>query len=403
MNNTKTIKKILYTLLIVVLLMTIGTLSALAFPVGQCVEGDAGSYGARCRKLRTLYPLDMHYDNQLKSNADAAVTPYPYVLLDDKGKYQLVALEKDPDLMPISVKNCTGLYFVEDVAQKDHNVVHEENSGNPGYTENMKLSTAINSFLSYSNFKTVWATKLGIAKEDLTKEKILDAITQTRARCSTLQSIYGADSDIIFTLSAEDARAKYPTQILVNGKLETIYLSDDSSTLSVNTCETYTLNEDGTIPEGTTSAQIRCKLLKDMFGNESDVKFSIIESETCQYSMSLTIDGSVSTVYTSEKPTVNQLLVFIEDGVLNLQGISNDDVSSWNLMFSKVKGIIIGLTGVGALTMVVLFIIQFMKLGASAGNPQERKRALTGVLWTGIAAALLGSVTLVVGFFYNAI
>jgi hypothetical protein len=53
--------------------------------------------------------------------------------------------------------------------------------------------------------------------------------------------------------------------------------------------------------------------------------------------------------------------------------------------------------------MIVLFIVQFMKLGASAGNPQARSQALTGVLWTGIAAALLGSVTIIVGFFYNAI
>ena len=92
-----------------------------------------------------------------------------------------------------------------------------------------------------------------------------------------------------------------------------------------------------------------------------------------------------------------------DNGQLIVDGISADDTSSWNQLFSRFKGVIVGLTGVGTLVMIVLFIIQFMKLGSSAGNPQARSQALTGVLWTGVAAALLGSVTIIVGFFYNAI
>ena len=53
--------------------------------------------------------------------------------------------------------------------------------------------------------------------------------------------------------------------------------------------------------------------------------------------------------------------------------------------------------------MVVFFIINFMKLGSSAGNPQARSQALTGVLWTGLAAAGLGAVSIIAGFFYNAL
>ncbi|WPS85493.1 hypothetical protein SMD22_00085 (plasmid) [Brevibacillus halotolerans] len=77
--------------------------------------------------------------------------------------------------------------------------------------------------------------------------------------------------------------------------------------------------------------------------------------------------------------------------------------SSWNQIIEKYRGFIVGISGVAAITMVVIFIIQFLKLGASAGNPQARSQALIGVLWSGIAAAGLGAVSLIVGLFYNAI
>lgn len=82
---------------------------------------------------------------------------------------------------------------------------------------------------------------------------------------------------------------------------------------------------------------------------------------------------------------------------------SGGSADAWTAFLNKYKGFITGVAGIGAITMIVLFIIQFIKLGASAGNPQARSQALVGVLWTGIAAAGLGAVTLIVGFFYNAI
>lgn len=81
----------------------------------------------------------------------------------------------------------------------------------------------------------------------------------------------------------------------------------------------------------------------------------------------------------------------------------NDSAGAWSKLIEKYKGFIVGVSAVGAVTMVVLFIIQFMKLGSAAGNPQQRSQALTGVLWTGLAAAGLGAVSLIVGIFYNAI
>jgi hypothetical protein len=144
--------------------------------------------------------------------------------------------------------------------------------------------------------------------------------------------------------------------------------------------------------------------LCEIYGFKDTIFYSTTETTNCKYATSVQVDGVQTTVYLNVKPTTGDVgVVMGEDGKLVIDGISSDDTSSWNQLFSRFKGIIVALTGVGTLVTIVLFIIQFMKLGASAGNPQARSQALTGVLWTGISAALLGSVTIIVGFFYNAI
>jgi hypothetical protein len=149
-----------------------------------------------------------------------------------------------------------------------------------------------------------------------------------------------------------------------------------------------------------------CQALQKQYPDaKADVKFSTNgPTEDCTYTHSVTVNGVQRTVYLSVRPNTSDVGVNMGDnGKLEIDGISSDDTSAWNSLFGRIKGIIVGLTGVGTLAMIVLFIIQFMKLGSSAGNPQARSQALTGVLWTGVAAALLGSVTIIVGFFYNAI
>lgn len=115
----------------------------------------------------------------------------------------------------------------------------------------------------------------------------------------------------------------------------------------------------------------------------------------------------VADAQTAKNNDPNNVSVTV-DGQGNLKvtggGFTNGgSAQAWNDFIAKYKNFITGIAGIGAVTMVVLFIVQFMKLGASAGNPQARSQALVGVLWTGIAAAGLGAVTLIVGFFYNAI
>ena len=93
-------------------------------------------------------------------------------------------------------------------------------------------------------------------------------------------------------------------------------------------------------------------------------------------------------------------------GKVTIKGAGFDrqgDGSAWTNFFKKYRTIIAGVSGIAAITFIAFFIFYFMKLGATAGNPQARSQTLMGLLWTGIAAAGLGSVSIVVGFFYNSL
>lgn len=89
-----------------------------------------------------------------------------------------------------------------------------------------------------------------------------------------------------------------------------------------------------------------------------------------------------------------------KDGNVTVTG-QGDANSAWKTVIDKYKNFITGVSAIGAVTMLVLFIVQFMKLGASAGNAQARSNAITGCLWTGLATAGLGAVSLITGIFYG--
>ena len=93
--------------------------------------------------------------------------------------------------------------------------------------------------------------------------------------------------------------------------------------------------------------------------------------------------------------------VSMDDGQVTISGLPEGSGDAWTTLFDEYRSVIAGISGVGALTMIVFFIIQFIKLAGSANNPQARSQALTGVLWTGFAAVGLGAVSLITGFFYN--
>lgn len=96
------------------------------------------------------------------------------------------------------------------------------------------------------------------------------------------------------------------------------------------------------------------------------------------------------------------------DGELKItggSGMTTEGTSgtAWTNFIAKYRSFIVGISGVGAVTMILFFIMHFLKLGAAGDNPQQRQAALQGLIWSGVAAAALGSVTIIVGFFYSAL
>lgn len=81
---------------------------------------------------------------------------------------------------------------------------------------------------------------------------------------------------------------------------------------------------------------------------------------------------------------------------------SNDE-STFSGVIKKYKSICTYILAIVTITMIIFMIIQFTKLGAAGDNQMARKQAIGGILTTGIATALLGSLTIWFGFFYHAV
>ena len=116
-------------------------------------------------------------------------------------------------------------------------------------------------------------------------------------------------------------------------------------------------------------------------------------------------DGKIdqALVYTDVKLGIEDVAMAINDGKFFVTGLMYSDVDAWNQIFESLSLVITGITGIGVLACVMAFVIQIIKLGAAAGNPSERERALSGLLWTGIGTAGLGAVTIIFGFAYSLI
>lgn len=107
---------------------------------------------------------------------------------------------------------------------------------------------------------------------------------------------------------------------------------------------------------------------------------------------------------TKDNNDINDLKVSIsDDGSVSVEGFDDtgDSTSIWQKIFDKYKIVIAGISGIATLTFVVIFIFNFVKVGAASDVPAARKAALSGCLWTGIAAALCGSVLVITALFWN--
>lgn len=76
---------------------------------------------------------------------------------------------------------------------------------------------------------------------------------------------------------------------------------------------------------------------------------------------------------------------------------------SFTTIITKYKSIATAIMGILTITMLIFMLIQFTKLGAAGDNEMARKKAIMGILTTGIATALLGGATIIVGFFWGAL
>lgn len=93
--------------------------------------------------------------------------------------------------------------------------------------------------------------------------------------------------------------------------------------------------------------------------------------------------------------------ITVLDGRVVVTGVNGDDTSSWNLIFAKYRWFIVGCSGLAAMSCVLAFVLFFIKMGANSGNPGERAKTLSMLLFTGAGAAGLGAVTIIFGFFWN--
>lgn len=98
-------------------------------------------------------------------------------------------------------------------------------------------------------------------------------------------------------------------------------------------------------------------------------------------------------------------IVGLNDGNSNSSpGVSTQGQQKfWTSILTKYKSVITGIAAVCSLTFLLLFILNFTKLGQSSGNPQMRSQAIMGLIVTGIALACTGGIGLFFGFFYNAL
>lgn len=96
-----------------------------------------------------------------------------------------------------------------------------------------------------------------------------------------------------------------------------------------------------------------------------------------------------------------------DDGSLSVSGGGMSSTAksgkAWTDLITKYKGFIVGISGIATVSMILFFVMNAMKLGASSGNSQGRTQAIVGLVFSGIAAALLGAVSVIVGFFYSAL
>lgn len=90
-----------------------------------------------------------------------------------------------------------------------------------------------------------------------------------------------------------------------------------------------------------------------------------------------------------------------DSGTTNSFKKATDEVGAINNLLNEYRIMISFGSGIAVLTLMAIFIVNLMKLGNSRGNPKERQKVVVGMIFTAIATALAGSITLMTSLFYN--
>ena len=68
---------------------------------------------------------------------------------------------------------------------------------------------------------------------------------------------------------------------------------------------------------------------------------------------------------------------------------------------SRFRDLGVVITGLGALTCVFFLALSITKLGAAGDNDQARRRAIAGLATSSVAVAILGGLSVYLGFFWK--
>ena len=72
-----------------------------------------------------------------------------------------------------------------------------------------------------------------------------------------------------------------------------------------------------------------------------------------------------------------------------------------HMVLVEYKGFLVGLSGIATLLVLAMFVINFASLALDGGQANKRAEKISKLLHCSIAAAGLGSITVIVGFFWN--
>lgn len=108
-------------------------------------------------------------------------------------------------------------------------------------------------------------------------------------------------------------------------------------------------------------------------------------------------DVNMSVNFNEEESDVVDISYKVDD----FEGEKNKVAKDFGGAIEKYKIFVVGIFGLLSIIMVGVFIVHLMNIANNAINPMKRTQALSGLLWSGIAFAILGSITLVTGLLWN--